>query len=114
MASPLAACMSASAMMPLERWIMASATPTPPTTPTDRWHHLLTTRFVCEICLTRFFVLYRRCPACHRAGRIRPLKTALLSKAQSDEELRNMIAGGQMAAASNAGAGIMASAPQSP
>ena len=37
----------------------------------DPWHDLLTTRYVCEICLTRYFKSYRCCPACHRFGRIR-------------------------------------------
>jgi hypothetical protein len=39
----------------------------------DRWHELLTTRYVCDVCLTRFFVPYRRCPACRRFGQIRAL-----------------------------------------
>ena len=61
----------------------------------ERWHELLTTRFVCEVCLTRYFVQHRRCPACNRFGHIRPLVSLLSTIAHDDEELRQMIAGGQ-------------------
>ena len=61
----------------------------------DRWHDLLTSRFVCENCLTRFFVPYENCPACHRIGRIRPLVTMLQGIARNEEDLRRMIARGQ-------------------
>jgi hypothetical protein len=70
---------------------------TKPYAPSDRWHELLTTRYVCEICLTRFFVPYRRCPACDRFGHIRPLVSLLSTIAHDDEELRQMIAQGQTA-----------------
>ena len=62
---------------------------------TDRWHSLLNTRYVCEFCLTRYFVLYSTCPACHQVGYIRPLVTALADVARSDDELRQKIAAGQ-------------------
>jgi hypothetical protein len=64
-------------------------------THSDRWHELLSTRFVCESCLTRYFVLHRCCPACHRFGTVRPLVSMLLSLAYDDEDLRTMIAQGQ-------------------
>jgi hypothetical protein len=58
---------------------------------------------VCEICLTRYFVPHHICPACHRIGHIRPLVSMLLSVAHDDEDLRNMIARGQMVTAEEAG-----------
>ena len=58
----------------------------------DRWHELLTTRYVCQICLTRFFVHYRRCPACHRVDCIRWLDPELISRAKDDGTLRALIA----------------------
>ena len=61
----------------------------------DRWHELLTTRFVCENCLTRFFVPYHHCPACHQFGRIQPLVTMLQKIARNDADLRAMISEGQ-------------------
>ena len=61
----------------------------------DPWHELLSTRYVCEVCLTRYFIPHRLCPACHRLGRIRPLVSMLLDLAHDDEDLRNMIAQGQ-------------------
>ena len=61
----------------------------------ERWHELLTTRYVCEICLTRYFVPHRRCPACNRFGHIRPLVSLLSTIAMDDEDLRRMIAQGQ-------------------
>ncbi len=61
----------------------------------DRWHDLLTTRYVCEICLTRYFVSHDLCPACHRFGHVRPLVSMLMTIARDDEDLRNMIAQGQ-------------------
>ena len=72
---------------------MAPSIPTD--SPHDRWHELLSTRYVCEICLTRFFIPYRRCPACHRSGHIRPLLRSLMSVARNETELRNLIAQGQ-------------------
>ena len=68
----------------------------------DRWHELLSTRYVCEVCLTRYFRPHHTCPACHRIGYIRPLVSMLLTVAHDDEDLRNMIAAGQMV---EAGAG---------
>ena len=73
------------------------------TTNSERWHELLTTRYVCEICLTRYFVQHHICPACHRIGYIRPLVSMLLSVAHDDEDLRNMIARGQMVTPEEAG-----------
>ena len=64
-------------------------------TPHDQWHELLSTRYVCEICLTRYFSLRRKCPACHHIGYIRPLVSMLLTLAHDDEDLRSMIAQGQ-------------------
>ena len=62
---------------------------------TERWHELLSTRYVCEICLTRYFRPHAKCPACHQLGHIRPLVSILLSVARSDAELREMLAHGQ-------------------
>ena len=62
----------------------------------DRWHTLLTSRYVCERCLTRFYQPYFFCPACHCMGRVRPLLDALHMLARSDVELRQLIAGGQV------------------
>ena len=73
------------------------------TTDSQRWHELLTTRYVCEICLTRFFVPYHLCPACHCIGHIRPLVSMHLSAAQDDEDWRNMITQGQRVAPEKAG-----------
>ena len=64
-------------------------------THTDRWHELLTTRYVCEICLTRYFSPRRRCAACNRFGHVRPLVSLLMTIAHDDEDLRQMIAQGQ-------------------
>ena len=61
----------------------------------DQWHELLTNRYVCEICLTRYFTPRRRCLACNRIGHIRPLVSLLMTIAHDDEELRSMIAQGQ-------------------
>ena len=61
----------------------------------DRWHELFTSRYVCEICLTRYFGPRHRCLACNRFGHIRPLVSLLMTIAHDDEELRNMIAQGQ-------------------
>jgi hypothetical protein len=61
----------------------------------DPWHELLTSRYVCEICLTRYFSPHYCCPACHQFGRIRPLVSMLLDVADNEEELRTMIAQGQ-------------------
>jgi hypothetical protein len=74
---------------------MRSAHGTEDLTTQERWHSLLTTRYVCEICLTRFFVPHDCCPACHRFGYIRPLVSMLMTIARDDEELRAMIAQGQ-------------------
>jgi len=61
----------------------------------DRWHELLSNRYVCEVCLTRYFSPHRRCLACHQFGRIRPLASMLLSIADDEAELREMILQGQ-------------------
>lgn len=61
----------------------------------DQWHGLLTNRYVCEGCLTRFFTRYDQCPACHRWGRVTALYPSLYAIAQNDEQLRDLIAGGQ-------------------
>jgi hypothetical protein len=61
----------------------------------DRWHDLLNSRYVCELCLTRFFVNYHTCPACHQIGYVRPLIAGLSGYARSDEELRQIISHGQ-------------------
>ena len=65
------------------------------TTASERWHTLLNSRYVCEICLTRFFVPYHACPACHQVGCIRPLVSGLSMYARNEQELRDMIARGQ-------------------
>jgi hypothetical protein len=62
----------------------------------DAWHDLLTTRYVCEVCLTRYFTPRRRCPACNRFGHIRPLVSLLMTIARDDEDLRRIISQGQM------------------
>ena len=62
----------------------------------DRWHDLLTTRYVCEVCLTRYFGPRRRCAACNRFGHVRPLVSLLMTIARDEEDLRQMIARGQM------------------
>ena len=61
----------------------------------DAYHELLTSRYVCENCLTRYFVSYRQCAACKQFGRIRPLQQHLRLLANNDAELRKMIAAGQ-------------------
>jgi hypothetical protein len=61
----------------------------------ERWHELLTSRFVCEACLTRYFMKYRRCKACGEIGRVRSLTASLFDLADDDGELRDMIANGQ-------------------
>jgi len=61
----------------------------------DAYHELLTTRYVCEACLTRYFVSYPKCLACGQVGRIRLLSNSLLALADNDDELRAMIAAGQ-------------------
>ncbi len=61
----------------------------------DAYHELLTSRYVCENCLTRYFVQHRQCAACKQFGRIRPLQTHLQKLADNDAELRKMIARGQ-------------------
>jgi hypothetical protein len=61
----------------------------------DPWHELLSTRYVCEICLTRYFTPRCKCPACQRIGHVRPLVSMLLTLARDDEDLRSMIAQGQ-------------------
>ena len=62
----------------------------------ERWHEMLSTRYVCEVCLTRYFSPRRRCTACNRFGHVRPLVSLLMSIARDDEDLRQMIARGQM------------------
>jgi hypothetical protein len=62
----------------------------------ERWHELLSTRYVCEACLTRYFMKYRKCKACGEVGRIRSLTASLLELADDDGELREMIANGQV------------------
>ena len=61
----------------------------------DAYHELLTSRYVCENCLTRYFVSYHQCAACKQFGRIRPLQQHLRLLADNDAELRKMIARGQ-------------------
>ena len=61
----------------------------------DRWHDLLTNRFVCEVCLTCYFTSYHRCRACGASGSIVPLGNFLSFYARDDRELRNLIARGQ-------------------
>jgi hypothetical protein len=58
---------------------------------TDRWHSLLTSRYVCEFCLTRFFLHYRKCPACRRLNTIHPLLNTLFTVARNNGELRRMM-----------------------
>ena len=60
-----------------------------------RWHNLLTSRYVCEACTTRLYSAYPVCPACHKAGTIRPLYSSLRRFARSDDEYREMIMAGQ-------------------
>ena len=62
---------------------------------TERWHLLLNSRYVCDICLTRFFIRHRRCPACHRFSSIHPLNPKLSRIARSEEQLRSMMAQSQ-------------------
>jgi hypothetical protein len=66
-----------------------------PLSATEQWHDLLSTRYVCERCLTRYFRSYRKCKACGEVGRIRTLTTGLFDLADDDGELREMIARGQ-------------------
>jgi drug/metabolite transporter (DMT)-like permease len=61
----------------------------------DAYHELLTSRYVCESCLTRYFAPRRFCAACKQFGRIRPLQTHLQKLADNDADLRKMIARGQ-------------------
>ena len=61
----------------------------------DHYHELLTSRYVCEKCLTRYFIPHDRCLACGRRGTLRILSNTLFSLADSDKELRHMIARGQ-------------------
>ncbi|MGN6367323.1 MAG: hypothetical protein ACTHN5_03590 [Phycisphaerae bacterium] len=61
----------------------------------DSYHELLTSRYVCESCLTRYFAPRRYCAACKQFGRIRPLQTHLQKLADNDADLRKMIARGQ-------------------
>jgi hypothetical protein len=61
----------------------------------EKYHTLLTSRFVCENCLTRYFTPHTRCPACLLWDRIRPLTEGLIEVANTDEELREIIARGQ-------------------
>ncbi len=59
----------------------------------DRWHLLLNSRYVCESCLTRFFIRHRRCPACHRFSSIKPLNPELSKTARSETQLRTLMSG---------------------
>src|SRR4051812_34472486 len=68
----------------------------PLTAAEERWHELLSTRYVCEACLTRYFMKYPKCKACGEIGRIRTLTVSLLDLADDDGELRAMIANGQV------------------
>ena len=61
----------------------------------DDYHELLTSRYVCEKCLTRYFVPHAKCLACGQRGTLRVLSNSLFSLADNDKELRHMIAGGQ-------------------
>jgi hypothetical protein len=65
-------------------------------TQSDPWHDLLTNRYVCEVCLTRYFTPHRRCTACGRFGKIVPLVGMLTTLARDDEELRTIIHQGQI------------------
>lgn len=59
--------------------------------PSDRLHALLNSRYICQRCLTRFFVPYRRCPACHQFATIARLDETLRTLAKSEDELRTML-----------------------
>ena len=61
----------------------------------DRWHDLLTNRYVCEACTTRLYSPYPVCPACQRPGHVRPLYAYLHDYANSDDEYRDLILAGQ-------------------
>ncbi len=61
----------------------------------ESYHLLLTNRYVCERCMTHFFSPHDRCPACHEWGQVRRLTNSLFELADSEEELREMIARGQ-------------------
>jgi predicted ATP-dependent serine protease len=69
----------------------------------EKYHLLLTSRYVCEACLTRYFTAHGQCPACLRWGQIRPLTEGLVEVANTDEELREMIARGQRVVAEEPG-----------
>ncbi|HVS72073.1 MAG TPA: hypothetical protein VHQ47_12530 [Phycisphaerae bacterium] len=45
--------------------------------------------------MTHFFSPHDRCPACHEWGQVRRLTNSLFELADSEEELREMIARGQ-------------------
>jgi hypothetical protein len=64
-------------------------------TASERWHELLTTRYICEVCLTRYYQSHWKCPACRQIGCVRPLVSMLLTVARNDQELREMMARGQ-------------------
>lgn len=61
----------------------------------DAYHTLLSNRFVCEACLTRFFKRYGRCPACDKIGQVHPLRNSLYIIARSHTELCDLISSGQ-------------------
>jgi hypothetical protein len=60
----------------------------------DRWHKLLTTRYICQVCLTRYFQPYKRCPACRQIGHVRPLLSSTLQEARTDREWRELVVRG--------------------
>ena len=62
--------------------------------PRERWHRLLTTRYICQVCLTRYFRLRSKCPACRQIGSICRLDNKLLTLAHTDTELRQLLAKG--------------------
>ena len=72
---------------------MAPTIPQPPpvTHLHDRYHRLLSTRYVCQICLTRYFTPYTWCRACRQRDCIIPLDPSLPDRATSDTQLRALI-----------------------
>ena len=61
----------------------------------DHWHELLSNRYVCEICMTRYFTPQRRCRACGLGDHVVPLGQFLNAYARNEQELREIIAAGQ-------------------
>jgi len=75
--------------------LMAPAIPQPPPPFLlhDHYHRLLSTRYVCKVCLTRYFSPYGWCRACRQRDCIVALDPSLADRAQSDTQLRAMIRG---------------------